>query len=146
MTHKILTTATAILATTATMALAESHSAMDTSEMIAASQIEDGAIYRMERTVEDTTWTENATYMTVDTSWVKVGDIEDVLLDRNGQMVGILAEIGGFLDIGDRDVILPLENVRIVGGGEDRQFNYVTNLTEDELEALPEVDESLFDD
>ncbi|MEQ6248214.1 PRC-barrel domain-containing protein [Sulfitobacter sp. HNIBRBA3233] len=149
MTRKMMTTAAAILATTAGMAFAESHSSggmMDTSNLIAAGQIEDGAIYRMDTTVEGTTWTDDATYTTVDTNWVKVGDISDVLLNRDGQMVGVLAEIGGFLDIGDRDVILSMETVKFVGGGEDRQFNYVTNLTEEELEALPEVDEGIFDD
>jgi hypothetical protein len=41
-------------------------------------------------------------------------------------------------------VILPLDNVRFALG-EGQTYNYVTNLTEEQLRDLPEVDEDIWD-
>lgn len=139
---RIFIAATTALAAVSTMATAQQQ--MNPANLISADQITDGNVYRMDVTEGDTVWTDSASYTEVDANWNRVGDIEDVLFDRNGQIVGVLAEIGGFLDIGDRDVILPLENVRFAGSG--GTIHYVTNLTEDELNNLPEVDEDMWDD
>lgn len=134
----------ATLALTATSGMALAQQAIDPSNTISSEQITDGDVYRMDVTEGDTVWTENASFTEVSADWNKVGDISDVLFNRDGQIVGVLAEIGGFLDIGDRDVILPLENVRFAGNG--GTIHYVTNLTEEELNNLPEVDEDMWDD
>lgn len=139
---RTLIAATTILAATSGMAMAQQQ--MDMANLISADQITDGNVYRMDVTEGDTVWTDNASFTEVDASWNQVGDISDVLFDREGQIVGVLAEIGGFLDIGDRDVILPLESVRFAGNG--GTIHYVTNLTEEELNTLPEVDEDMWDD
>lgn len=139
-TNVFATAAAALIATSMTVS-AEQH--MSPENLISADQIEDGAIYRLDVTADDPTWMSGDSYE-INAEWNKVGTISDVLMDRNGQVVAILGEIGGFLDIGDRDVILPLENVRFATG-EDKTYSYITNLTEEELNNLPEVDESIFD-
>lgn len=116
---------------------------MTPDNVVSADQLTEGKIYRME-IVDDTAWNTGNGFNTVEAEWVDIGDIEDILLDKNGQMVGILAEIGGFLDIGDRDIIIPIENVRFSTSGE-REYHFVTNMSEAELEALPEVDEDMWD-
>jgi hypothetical protein len=131
-------TASALLATTAAFA----DTAMIQDGLVSVDQITDGEIYRMELT-DTSRWDDPEGYAIVRPEWVKVGDIEDVVLDRNGQMVGVLAEIGGFLDIGDRDVMIPLDNIRFTSDAASK-FALVTNMTEAELEALPEVDERLW--
>ena len=138
----ILTLAALVAAGTTAAANAEQKYSAE--NLISASQIEDGAVYRLEVTPDDTVWTSGGSYSTVDADWSKIGEISEVLLDQNGHMIAVLAEIGGFLGIGDRDVILPLESVRFVKG-EDKTYNYVTNLTEQELESLPEVDDDIWD-
>jgi hypothetical protein len=75
-----------------------------------------------------------------DEGYDNIGSIEDIVLDRSGQMIGIVAEIGGFLDIGDKHVMLPVEDVRLVAV-DDQSYSYVTRLTEEQLEELPGVDE-----
>lgn len=148
-TMKTTTAALAMIAAGTIAANAESHSdansgEMEMGKMISISQIEDGAIYRME--VETDGWGDDDTYATVDPEWERVGDIEDVLINQEGQVVALLAEIGGFLDIGDRDVIVPLNNVKFVmGEGDSPTYNFVTNLTEEELEQLEETDEDMWD-
>jgi len=112
--------------------------------LTSSGRIEDGSVYRLELTPDDTVWANGEGYTEIDANWNKIGEISDVLLDRNGQMIAVLAGIGGFLGVGDRDVILPLENVRFAKG-DDNTYNYVTNLTKEELEKLPEVDSGIWD-
>ena len=75
-----------------------------------------------------------------DQNYDNIGSIEDVILDSSGQMVGVVAEVGGFLDIGDKHVMLPVEDVRLVPV-DDTSYAYVTRMTEEQLEELPSVDE-----
>lgn len=79
-----------------------------------------------------------------DQGYDNIGSIEDVVLDSSGQMVGIVAEVGGFLDIGDKHVMLPVEDVRLVPV-DDTEYAYVTRLTADQLMELPNVDEGFWD-
>ncbi|WP_404378388.1 PRC-barrel domain-containing protein [Caenispirillum salinarum] len=46
-----------------------------------------------------------------------IGDVENVILDRDNQIVAIIAEIGGFLDIGDTHVAVPWDQVKMTQGG-----------------------------
>jgi sporulation protein YlmC with PRC-barrel domain len=42
-----------------------------------------------------------------------IGDVENVLLDESGQILSVVAEVGGFLDIGDTHVAVPFDEVEI---------------------------------
>src|SRR3954463_4618409 len=51
----------------------------------------------------------------------RIGDVNDVLLDRNGQAVAIVVGVGGFLGIGEKDVAVSFNQVQFTprkqGGG-----------------------------
>jgi len=64
-----------------------------------------------------------------------IGEIEDMLIDvETGNILFATLEYGGFLDIGDREVPIPLS--AFDWGGENE---LVLNVTEERLEALPDV-------
>jgi sporulation protein YlmC with PRC-barrel domain len=42
----------------------------------------------------------------------KIGDIEDVLLDKSGKVTGLVVGVGGFLGAGEKDVIVPFAAVK----------------------------------
>ena len=65
----------------------------------------------------------------------KIGEIEEILVDVTGIPVAAVVEAGGFLDIGDEDIVVSLEDLTFDAG------NYSTLLTEEELEDLPEWDD-----
>ena len=44
-----------------------------------------------------------------------IGDINDILLDLNGQAVAVIVGVGGFLGIGQKDVAVPYAALEIVG-------------------------------
>ncbi|WP_411890437.1 PRC-barrel domain-containing protein [Yoonia sp. SDW83-1] len=137
-----LTAATAILAVVGSAALADT-TAMADEDLIRTRDITGGNIYRMDVDVNDTMWRENDAYASVDAEWNTIGEIEDIVLNKDGQMIGIIAEIGGFLDIGDKHVMIPVENIRLTAV-DDQTYGYVTNKTEEELEAMEAVDEAFW--
>jgi hypothetical protein len=46
-----------------------------------------------------------------------IGDISDLLLDRQGQVVAAIVGVGGFLGIGQKDVAVPFSALEIVPAG-----------------------------
>ncbi len=137
-----ITILAAAAALTAGPALAETH-VMSMDGVILADQIQDGRVYALGDAYDEGIWDAGDPY-TLDSNYQDVGEIEDVVLNADGQMIGITAEVGGFLGIGDNEVMLPLGDVRLVPS-EDGEYNYVTRLTEDQLEELPTIDDDLLD-
>ncbi|HMN70864.1 MAG TPA: PRC-barrel domain-containing protein [Rhodoblastus sp.] len=43
----------------------------------------------------------------------KIGEVDDVLLDRNGRISGLVLGVGGFLGVGEKNVIVPFEAVKM---------------------------------
>lgn len=64
-----------------------------------------------------------------------IGEIDEVLVDAAGQPAAVAAEVGGFLGVGERDVVIQLDQLRLDG---DR---LATDLTKEQLEALPDYDD-----
>jgi sporulation protein YlmC with PRC-barrel domain len=42
----------------------------------------------------------------------KIGDIDDVLVDKSGKITGLVVGVGGFLGAGEKDVIVPFTAVK----------------------------------
>jgi sporulation protein YlmC with PRC-barrel domain len=48
-----------------------------------------------------------------------IGEVKDILVDRNGRISRIVAEVGGFLEMGDQHIGVPWSDIKI---GEDMEF------------------------
>lgn len=112
-------------------------------EMIRTRDITGGPVYTTNEAMDEGSWMD-AGYDTVGPDWNQIGEIEDVVLDSSGQMVGIVAEIGGFLDLGDKHVILETKDVKLVPV-DDTQYSFVTIYNEEQLEEMEGVDEGFWD-
>ncbi len=64
----------------------------------------------------------------------EIGEVERVLVDENGQPVAITAEIGGFLGVGQRIVVIGLDRLELRG---DDEPDVATTHTKEELQGLP---------
>ena len=62
----------------------------------------------------------------------EIGDVDEVLVDASGQPVAISADVGGFLGLGDKDVVIGLDQVTKDGD------NLKVSMTKEQIEALPE--------
>jgi len=91
----------------------------------------------------------------------KIGDIAELIIDRNGKLEGIVVGAGGFLGMGERDVAVPYDQIAWVFGpvaaprtstssiptttgaatAPSRNSSYpdhaVLNMTKDQLKAAP---------
>ena len=48
-----------------------------------------------------------------DTHDNKIGDVNDVLLDENGQVSAVILGVGGLLGIGEKNVAVPFKAIQI---------------------------------
>jgi hypothetical protein len=62
----------------------------------------------------------------------EVGEVEEVLVDASGQPVAIAVEAGGFLGIGERDVVFALDQVQLMDA------DLVTSADKATIEGLPD--------
>jgi hypothetical protein len=63
-----------------------------------------------------------------------VGEIGDLLVEKNGQANNVVVDVGGFLGIGGKNVVLDLNTLSPAKGSDD---DLVTNMTKEQLKALP---------
>ncbi|QTL03792.1 PRC-barrel domain-containing protein [Aquabacter sp. L1I39] len=64
-----------------------------------------------------------------------VGEVNDVLLDRNGNVVGAVIGVGGFLGMGEKDVAVPFTALQMVRNSDGDRL--ILNKSKDELKNAP---------
>lgn len=64
-----------------------------------------------------------------------VGEVNDVLLDRNGNVVGAVIGVGGFLGMGEKDVAVPFSALQMVRNSDGDRL--ILNKSKDELKNAP---------
>ena len=62
----------------------------------------------------------------------EVGDIEEVLTDTSGQPVAVSLEVGGFLGIGEREVVVGLDQLQLADD------DFVIDADKAMVEGLPD--------
>ncbi|MGP1356329.1 PRC-barrel domain-containing protein [Roseicyclus sp.] len=112
-------------------------------ELIRSRDITGGDVYTT-NAAQDEGWEFDNVHDGIGADWNRIGEIEDLVLDRGGQIVGIVAEVGGFLDIGDKHVVIEVDDLNLVAV-DDVSYAYVTRLNEEDLEAMQDVDEGFWD-
>jgi len=70
----------------------------------------------------------------------KVGDIGEVVLDKEGKAEGVVVDVGGFLGMATHPVLLNWKDVTLTG--QDGKTRAVVNLTKDKLEQMPAYETS----
>jgi len=64
-----------------------------------------------------------------------IGELDDILMDTTTGSMAASLDVGGFLGIGEKDVVMPLEQLTASDDG------LMTSLTKEELEALPDYED-----
>lgn len=65
----------------------------------------------------------------------KIGEVDDVLLDSSGKISGFVVGVGGFLGVGEKDVIVPFTAVKMMH--KDNKTWLSIDETKDSLKAAP---------
>ncbi len=112
-------------------------------DLIRTRDLTGGAVYTMNE-ADDEGWDDANNFGSVGPDWNEIGEIEDIVLDKDGQMQGVVAEVGGFLDMGDKHVFVHVDDVHLVPI-DDRKYVLVTRMNEEQMEELPDIDEGFWD-
>jgi putative membrane protein len=70
-----------------------------------------------------------------DTQDNKIGDVNDILLDKDGRLSTAIIGVGGFLSVGEKDVAVPFKSLKVSEKAGDRYL--VINATKEALEKAP---------
>ncbi|OAN79440.1 hypothetical protein A8B78_11970 [Jannaschia sp. EhC01] len=73
----------------------------------------------------------------------KTGTFEDNVQSHSGQMIGLLAEVGGFLDIGDSLVMIAVDDLKLVAV-DAATCSFVTGYNDEQLEEMESADEGFW--
>jgi sporulation protein YlmC with PRC-barrel domain len=72
-----------------------------------------------------------------------IGDINDLILSEEGSITHAVVGVGGFLGIGEKNVAVPFDELKVVEKDGDIRFVYTSS--REELEAAPALDRTAFD-
>lgn len=90
-------------------------------------------------------WESSDTFASDRDAWENVGNIQDIVMTKDGEVRGILIDVGGFLGLGARTVMVDIDDLYFVADDSNPEdlsdFFVVAAMSQDQLEALPEWDE-----
>src|SRR5215213_5058081 len=109
----------------ASLALASAAQAQQTGTLLREAENDDMMVQPLNMKVEDL---EDADL--VNQAGDDIGDVEKVLVDANGQPAAIATEVGGFLGIGQKTVVISLDRLQ------PKDDDLVTTLSKEDLGAL----------
>jgi sporulation protein YlmC with PRC-barrel domain len=72
-----------------------------------------------------------------------IGDVSDLVIDKDGKVESIVIGVGGFLGIGQKNVALEYGKAKWAEANGDRWL--VVEATKEELESMPDFDRSPYD-
>lgn len=73
--------------------------------------------------------------------WDDIGEINEIILTRDGDVQSVIVGVGGFLGIGERDVAVNMDQIQFVSDGEDSdEYFLVVNAAVADVEEAPEYE------
>lgn len=67
-----------------------------------------------------------------------IGDVSDLIIGGDGQVMAIVVSVGGFLGMGEKDVAIGWDHVTRTGTADDLELR--VEVTRDELKAAPKFE------
>ena len=136
---------TAIVLTMTGAAFAEAHSegfgnvAVEQTDFLASDLI-GMRIYNSEAEVDADTPVANG----AEQEWDDIGEINDIIVSKDGEVTAVILGIGGFLGLGERDVSISMDKIRILNDEDGDRF-LVVNTSKEMLEQAPEFERPMMD-
>jgi hypothetical protein len=66
----------------------------------------------------------------------KIGDVDDVLIDKEGRVTAMIIGVGGFLGMGEKDVAVPFGSLRASEKNNNKWY-LVLNTNKEALKTAP---------
>ncbi len=71
----------------------------------------------------------------------EIGEIQDMLIGRDGRVHGVLVSAGGFLGLGEKNVAISWNELDVAAGEDEDEYEVRVEIDRDSLEDAPEFDE-----
>jgi putative membrane protein len=82
-------------------------------------------------------------YASSDPQSDNIGDVNDLIVDEKGAVTHAVVGVGGFLGIGEKNVAVPFDQLKVVEANGDLRLVY--EATKEQLEAAPAFDRTAYD-
>jgi sporulation protein YlmC with PRC-barrel domain len=66
-----------------------------------------------------------------------IGEVNNLLIGQNGEIQGIVIGVGGFLGLGEKDVVVPMNALQMQPGTEQDENAIRVNISREQLEQAP---------
>jgi len=148
---KILFLSTIIALLTFSPVFAQEAPRMDNNTFIQSEeQVEDFGAYASDIIRESIYATQRdvpQTVTEVPDEWEDVGTVDDLIINKDFEVKGVLVDVGGFLGIAAHRVALDIDAIHFVRSeNDDEDFYMVVEKTREELENAPEYERRDNDD
>jgi len=142
---RFLSTTAVILTMTTGAAYAEAHMGTIGSVTLEQNDFLASDLIGMRIYNSETEMQENAAVPTgANQEWDDIGEINDIIVSEDGSVTAVILGVGGFLGIGERDVSVPMDSIRVVHQEDDMANRFlVVNTTKEALEQAPQFDRNM---
>ncbi len=108
---------------------------------ITASMLQDATVVSLEGQYKEDVWQDRAPLSTMVADLTEIGHVQDIVLSARGEVQGLTIDVGGFLGIGTKAVLIPLPDLRLARPDpESDEITVVTRLNQQQLNELPEYE------
>lgn len=87
-------------------------------------------------------WTSTSAFAAERDDWRNIGSISDIVMTQDGEILGVLADVGGFLGLLSRTVMIDINDLYFVAddsnSGDEADFHVVAPVSREQLESMPE--------
>ncbi len=119
----------------------EAGQAQSAQNMITASMLQDATVVSLEGQYDEDVWQDRAPLSTMIADLTEIGHVQDIVLSPRGEVQGLTIDVGGFLGIGTKAVLIPLGDMRLAQPDPELdEITVVTRLNQQQLEDLPEFE------
>jgi hypothetical protein len=73
----------------------------------------------------------------------KVGDIKDVIIDRDGKVAAVVLDVGAFLGVGGKYVAVSMNDLKTTQDNNSNKPRFAVDMTKDQLKAAQAFDLNL---
>jgi hypothetical protein len=67
-----------------------------------------------------------------------IGEVNDLIMKKDGGLVAAIIGVGGFLGIGEKDVAVPMDKITVAQNTQDGTVKLTTSETAETLKAAPQ--------
>jgi sporulation protein YlmC with PRC-barrel domain len=136
MSLRSLTLASAFMLATSTLALAQTTTSPPAPPTPPAATAPGGQQMWYSRQAEEMRASKLIGTKVVNAANETIGDVNDIVLGKDGKVAAVIIGVGGFLGIGEREVAMSFGSIRM-SRDTDNNLVLTANATKDQLKAAP---------